>query len=505
MSRAPWSQPKVPLTLPQMVGDTHADVCIVGAGIAGLSVALALLKEGHSVVVVDTGHLGMGETGRTTAHLATALDFGWANLVRVHGSRGAEVAAESHGAAIDQIERTVAEESIECGFRRVDGFLVGEDAVFGAELEAARSAGLGDVELMPATPFPNLRGAAIRYPRQAELQPILYLAGLARAVRRRGGRVFGGTRAVRVDKRAEVVMADGARVRTGSVVLATNVPFVLGGLLIPKLAAYRTYAIGRLIPRDVTEPALLWDTEDPFHYVRVHSAYLPGHDLLIVGGEDHRTGQDGARPWERFRRLTTWSHERFPFAGEVAACWSGQIQQSADGLGVIGLVRQEPDVYVVTGDSGNGMTHGTLAGRVIADLMADRPSEWAELYAISRIRLGALPTLLRENAKNVTQLTAWMTGGDDVDLGALPRGSGVVVRRRRAKVAVYRDPTGQLRELSAVCPHMYCVVGWNATEGSWDCPCHGSRFDPRGHVLNGPANTGLEPITSDDASVSHSR
>jgi Rieske Fe-S protein len=171
---------------------------------------------------------------------------------------------------------------------------------------------------------------------------------------------------------------------------------------------------------------------------------------------------------------------------------------SMDGLAFIGRTDVRPDVYVVTGDSGNGMTHGTIAGMLIADLVAGRENPWAEVYDPARVRLRAVGEFARENLNVATQYTAWVERAPAA--GTRPaRGTGVVVRRGLQRVAVYRDPAGRVFECSAVCPHLKCIVAWNAAEGTWDCPCHGSRFDPRGHVLHGPANADLEPLRAPGA------
>src|SRR5437763_7143239 len=180
--------------------DASADVCVIGAGIAGLSTAYMLAREGKSVIVVDDGPVGGGETGRTTAHLSNALDDRYYNLESLFGENGARLAAESHTAAIDCIERIVADEKIECDFERLDGYLfVPPDCSkdeLERELDAARRAGLRDVEWVERAPIRDFdTGRCLRFPRQAQFSPLKYLGGLARAVTRDGGRIFTGTHA----------------------------------------------------------------------------------------------------------------------------------------------------------------------------------------------------------------------------------------------------------------------------------------------------------------------
>jgi Rieske Fe-S protein len=212
---------------------------------------------------------------------------------------------------------------------------------------------------------------------------------------------------------------------------------------------------------------------------------------LIVGGEDHKAGQaqDADR---RFTELEKWMRERFSGARDVEYRWSGQVMEAQDGLAFIGRNPLDADnVYVATGDSGMGMTHGTIAGILITDLIAGRPNPWTELYDPSRIRTGAAGEFVKENLNVAMQYTSWITGGEASSIDEIAPNSGAVVREGLRKVAIFRDETGQLHRRSAVCTHLGCIVSWNPAASTWDCPCHGSRFDPKGVVVNGPAKSDL--------------
>jgi nitrite reductase/ring-hydroxylating ferredoxin subunit len=227
--------------------------------------------------------------------------------------------------------------------------------------------------------------------------------------------------------------------------------------------------------------------------VRLH----PGpdnHDLVIVGGEDHKTGQDDVGPAARYARLEAWARRRFSALGPVVDRWSGQILESIDGLAFIGRVERDRPIFVVTGDSGNGMTHGVLAGILLAALLAGEQHPWAEVYDPTRIRLHALGRFARENLNVAARYASWVAPQTARGPEEVPPGTGAVIRRGVTPIAVYRDGSGVAHERSAVCPHLGCIVAWNAAEQSWDCPCHGSRFDPLGAVVNGPATRPLAPI-----------
>ena len=486
--------------------DARADVCVVGAGIAGMTTAYLLAREGRTVVVLDDGPVGGGETGRTTAHLVSFVDDGFERLEGLHGEEGARLVARSHAAAVDRIEEVVAREAIPCGFERLDGwlFLRPGDRVetLDRELEAARRAGL-PVTKERRAPFESYdTGPAIRAPRQAQFHPLRYLAGLGRAIQAAGGRVHTGSHVTEVDESrpARVVTAAGPVVSCDAVVVATNTPVINRVAIHTKQAAYRTYVVGIEVPPDRAPRGLFWDTSeergdpDPYHYLRVH-AEPGGPAVLISGGEDHKTGQEGDEPAAaRFARLEAWTRERVPAAGRVVARWSGQVLEPVDSLAFLGRnPGSEDHVYVITGDSGNGMTHGTIGAILVTDLIQGRENPWATLYDPSRKSLRAAKRFLAENVDVAGRFGEWVTAGDVADEEAVPPGGGAIVRRGLAKVAVHRDDEGRLHRLSAVCPHLGCVVHWNGLERTWDCPCHGSRFDATGRVVNGPANRGLSP------------
>ncbi len=476
-----------------LTADADADVCVVGAGIAGLTTAHLLARAGQSVIVLDDGEVGGGETGRTTAHLVNVLDDRYVEIERLHGDTGARLAAESHTRAIDEIERIIRDEQITCDFERVSGYLFvppGDDLqVLDDELEAAHRAGLTSVTRIGRAPLPSFdTGPCLCFPMQAQFHPMKYLAGLAAAIERRGGRLHTRTHVTSITggPQATITTTDGHTVTARAVVVATNTPVNDIVTMHTKQAAYRTYVIGLPMPTGAIARALYWDTPDPYHYVRVATG-PDGADVLVVGGEDHKTGQEDESD-EPFTRLEAWALERFPVSGTRSFSWSGQVMEPVDGLAFIGRNPGDADnVYIATGDSGNGMTHGTIAGLLLTDLILGRSNAWQTLYDPARVTLRASGTFAKENLNVAAQYADLVTGGDISSADELPRDSGGVLRRGLKKIAVYKDPAGVVTECSAVCPHLGCIVQWNTTEKTWDCPCHGSRFAATGTVLNGPA------------------
>ncbi|WP_437801642.1 FAD-dependent oxidoreductase [Sorangium sp. So ce693] len=509
-----WTHAVIPPMTP-LATDHEADVCVVGAGIAGLTTAYLLAKAGKSVVVLDNGAVGGGESGLTTAHITHALDRRWASLTKLHSRSRLRLAARSHTTAIETIERIVAEEKIDCDFRRVHGYLFAAPgsppATLRDELEAAQRAGLGSTHYVDRAPLLDFdTGPAVRFPDQAQFHIRRYLAGLARAIERDGGKLYTLAHVVDVDEGAvphEVVVrtARGHRVIAGEAVLATNSPFIPRIAVHLKQAGYRTYVVGLRIPRGAVPPGLYWDTAEPFHYVRL--ANINGADgpdeVLLVGGEDHKTGQASDAD-QRHARLEAWARERFTQAGEVLHRWSGEVMETVDGLAYIGRVKKGSRILIATGDCGNGMTHGTIAGLVISDLVQGRESRMASLFDPTRVNLSlaAVSEYAKENLNVACQYASWFGKGDVDDVAQIAPGAGAVVRRGLKKLAVYRDPQGQLHEMSAMCTHLGGVVSWNSAERSWDCRCHGARFDAVGRVLRGPATADLAPIAPSEAPLS---
>lgn len=485
----------------RLTTDLECDVCIVGGGISGLTTAYLLAKAGKRVVLLDDGPLASGMTHVTTAHLSNVIDDRFVNMLRWHGEEQTRLAAQSHAAAIDFIEQTSHELHLECDFQRLDGYLIpaGEDEEvdINEEFEASKRAGVV-VETVSKAPLAEFdTGRCLRFPQQARFHPFKYLEGLVKTFKRSGGKVFTNSH---VDK---IVSGDTTKVHVGkhavsaaSVVVATNSPINDMFALHTKQAPYMTYVVGARVPRGTVEDALYWDTLDAYHYVRLQPLD-ESSDLLIVGGEDHKSGQaDDAD--ERHQRLIDWARERFS-VGEVEFTWGGQCMETMDGLAFIGRNPLDQDnIYVVTGDSGMGITHGTIAGMLLTDMILGRANPWEQLYDPSRKTVAAAGPFVKENINVAGQYLDWLTPGEVKSVDEIEPGAGAIVRRGMTKIAACRDDDGKLTELSAVCPHLGCVVHWNNAERSWDCPCHGSRFHADGEVVNGPANVNLSPI--DDSS-----
>jgi Rieske Fe-S protein len=335
---------------------------------------------------------------------------------------------------------------------------------------------------------------SLRFPNQARFHPLKYLAGLAKSITRRGGRLFAETavESALEEKNGVVVKTDRGTVRASDVVFATNSP--IGGCvtLHTKQAPYRTYALAASLPRGSLPDALYWDTLDPYHYVRLqpHSERL---DMVVIGGEDHKTGEadDGVA---RFAALESWARDRLPDMGEVTHRWSGQVMEPVDYVGLVGRNDNDQHRYIVTGDSGQGITNGVVGSLLISSLILDGGSPWAEVYDPARTVTKKMGGFLSENLTVLKSFAEYLTAGEINSIERLKPGEGGLFRSGLKKIAACRDQHGRLHLCSAACTHMGCVVRWNSLEQCWDCPCHGSHFAPNGEPLNAPAVARLAEI-----------
>jgi glycine/D-amino acid oxidase-like deaminating enzyme/nitrite reductase/ring-hydroxylating ferredoxin subunit len=494
-----WAEVDPPPARSALQGDIQVDVAIVGAGITGITAAHLLVRAGLRVAVVESRRVGSGETKRSTAHLTEVLDLRFRRLRSRFGIEGAKLAVEGHRAAIERIAANTHELGIECELTRVEGYLVAEAKEEVQELEAeavaARALNLTPT-LVGGTPLPVRVAGALCFRGQAQVNPRLYLDGLAAKVEEGGGQIFETTHVHQIEDGEPCrVVTDHGTITARDVIVASGVPVSNVVALHTKLAAYRTYAIA--VRQEAPSAAgLVWDMKDPYHYVRGH--VLQGTPYLIVGGEDHKVGEsdDTTRP---FSRLEAYVAERL---GQTVAPtdlrWAGQIIEPADGLPYVGRNSWSRHIFVATGYAGNGITGGTWAGSVLADQVQGISNAWTALLDPTRIKpLASVGALVSENASYPKHLVTdrLLPLSRRSALDRIAPGEGAVVSVRGTKLAAYRNGEGQLSAVSPVCTHMGCFVHWNTAEKSWDCPCHGSRFDAHGRVLNGPATSPLDPKT----------
>ena len=462
--------------------DRKTDVVVVGAGVTGLTAAYLLAKSGKQVIVLERDRCALTDTGHTSAHLTMVADVRMTELVKRFGRNHAQAVWDAGLAAIATVDDVVREHSIDCGFDWVEGYLhapldgEAKQDVEHLQEDARLARDLGfDAQYVEAVPLINLPG--VRIQDQARIHPRSYLAGVAKAFVALGGRIYEHSAADEFCDEPRAVKVASHTVRCEDIVIATHNPLVgltgLAGatLFQTKLALYTSYVVAGRVPRGVVPDALWWDTSDPYYYLRVepHRDF----DVVIFGGEDHKTGQQDDT-LDCYRSLEERLSSIIPRV-ELTHRWSGQVIETPDGLPYIGQSAEHQ--YAATGYSGNGLTLGTLAGLMISDAILGRSNPWKELFDPSRKALTrGLWDYIKENADYPYYMIRDRFAGPDAQsLRAVKRGQGMIIERNGAKVAAYRDQSGRAILRSAICTHMGCAVGWNTAERTWDCPCHGSR------------------------------
>jgi glycine/D-amino acid oxidase-like deaminating enzyme/nitrite reductase/ring-hydroxylating ferredoxin subunit len=502
MTNVPFWIESAPIQkFPRLQRNINVDVVVIGGGVTGITVAYLLKKSGSTVALIERERVALMDTGHTTAHLTYITDVELRKLARNFGEDHAQAAWDAGAAAIDEIERIVGDEGIECEFTRAPAYVhvqVGgspQKEAPSLKKEADLAAKLGfEAVYLESVPYFNL--PAVRFANQAKFHPRKYLRSLVAKIAGNGSHVFEKSAAIEFDEKKRRVKVNRSWISFNRVVMATNNPLVglasvVGATLLQtKLSLYTSYALGARVPSGTVPQALFWDTRQPYDYLRVdpHRDF----DYLIYGGEDHKTGQK-KQTAKAYARLLARLKKIIPEAS-IDHRWSGQVICTPDGLPYIGENAERQ--FVATGYCGNGITFGTVAAIMARDWVTGRKNPWTDLFAVDRKKInGATWNYIRENKDYpYYMIKDWIARPEAESVRDIKRGQGMVVGSRGKKRAVFRDRNGDLHELSPVCTHLGCLVRWNPAESTWDCPCHGSRFKTTGEVIAGPAEDALAPI-----------
>jgi len=486
---------------PRADRDLEVDAVVIGGGITGITAATLVKRAGLTVALLERERFAQIDTGHTTAHLTSVTDLRLHEMLSTFGADSARAVWDAGGAAIDQIVSLIRAEDIPCDFRWIPGYLHAPagadpkkyDRELKDEIAAAHKLAIAAdyVEKIPSFAVPG-----IKFPHQAIFHPRKYLAALLNTIPGKGSHVFERTPADEILEKPLAVKTGSHRLRCRYLVLATHNPLMgntgtaAAMLFQTKLALYTSYALGAKVPSNSFPEASFWDLNDPYYYLRVEKR--PDHDYAIFGGEDHKTGQESDTVGA-YRRLEE-KFLSFAPAARIDHRWSGQVIETNDGLPLIG--ETAPHQFVATGFAGNGMTFGTLGAMMAVDAMLNRKNPWRELFDAHRKKvLGGTWNYLRENKDYPYYLVRdRLAPAEGKSLDELPTGEGRILSLNGKKVAAHRDASGKVTLCSPVCTHLQCIVGWNQAEGTWDCPCHGSRFKPNGEVISGPAEEPLPPV-----------
>ncbi|GAA2876810.1 FAD-dependent oxidoreductase [Streptosporangium fragile] len=486
---------------PVLAGNVEVDVAVVGGGIAGLSTAWELTRAGRSVAVLEADRVAAGVTGHTTAKLSSLHTLVYARLSSSAGAEAARLYARSQQEAAEHVARTAAELGVDCDLEPVPAFTYAESDETAekvrAEAEAAREAGL-TASFVTGSPLPFPVAGAVRVEGQAQFHPRKYLLGLLEAMTARGALVYERSRVVKLDEGTpcRLTTADGATVTARDVVVATHYPVFDRALLFARMEVHRELVVAAPIPAERDPGGMFITTEQGIRSVRT-APYDDGRRLLIVTGESFKPGSGGAG--ERFARLEAWAAERFG-ADRIAYRWAAQDNDTTDRLPFVGPLHPGArHAYVATGFGGWGMSNGVMSGLLLAALIGGEDRPWSGLYDPRRLHpLREAGPMLKLQASVARHFVGDRLGSGPVGTVAdLGPGQGAVLKVGGQRSAVYRDESGEIHAVSAVCTHLGCIVGFNDAERTWECPCHGSRFDVDGSVLQGPAVDPLRRLSAD--------
>jgi len=476
---------------PVLQGDMAVQAVVIGAGITGLTAARLLTEQGLTVAVIESRRVCSGVTGLTTAKVTALQSTIYTELSERWGNETSTAYAAANLEGLDMIRRRVTDEHIDCDLRSAPAVTysetVGGVAKIEAEVEAARRAGLG-VSFTTESDLPFEIAGAVRLEDQARFHPRNFCQGLVRGILADGGAVFEETRAVDLDATAGKVVTDRGTVSAEVIVVASHIPFVDTGAYFARMNASRSYAVAFRSP-DEPPSGMYISVDRPIRSIR-----STGDGHTIVGGEAHPSGQD-VDTEDRYRALAAWSQDRFRVR-DVDYRWSAQDYRSVDGLPFVGPLGSSGRVFMATGFAKWGMANGTIAAAIMVDLATGRDNPLARVFDSKRAALKqAAPGLLKAGAgfaKNF--LTGRVLPSNSKGLEHVAAGTGDVVSIDGHKAAAFRDENGSVRAVSPICTHRGCQVQFNNAERTWDCPCHGSRYDVEGKVIHGPAVRDLVPL-----------
>ncbi|MGW0863435.1 FAD-dependent oxidoreductase [Streptomyces sp. NPDC002611] len=478
-----------------LADELDVDVAVIGAGIAGLCTAWELTRAGRSVAVLEAGRVAAGVTGHTTAKVTALHTLVYDKLRRTRGPEGARLYARSQSEAIERAAGIVEELGIDCAWETRSAYTYACDTgrvdELRAEARAAAEAGL-PASFVTETGLPFPVAGAVRVTGQAQFHPRKYLLALAADLVEHGGRIYEDTAVLGLDEGepCRLSTTTGATVRARDVVVATHYPIFDRALLFARLSPRRELVVAGTIPADQDPDGMFITPDEGIRSVRT-APHEGDRRLLVVTGEHFTPGTGDPRA--RFAHLTAWAREHFPDL-DVTHRWATQDTDPTDTVPLVGPLHPGArHAYVATGFGGWGMSGGMMAGRLLAAQITGEECAWSGLYDPRRLRpaVREAPSFLRTQAKVAGHFV-----GDRLrpvpPVEALPPGEGAVVRADGHRLAVYRDDDGSLHAVSARCTHLGCLVAFNGAERAWECPCHGSRFDTDGKVIQGPATKPLE-------------
>ncbi len=495
-----WIASTLASNYPPLTEDLTVDIAIVGGGLVGITAAKQLKQAGKTVAVLEAGEIAKGTSGHTTAKVTSLHHLIYADLIEKIGEEKAQLYGLSNQAGLERLAALVANEHIDCDFERKEAytFALSETDLdsIKAEVDAALKLGL-PASFVTKTQLPFDIAGAVKFTQQAQFHPRKFILALAGTIAGDGSHVFEQTRVKTVDGETpcKVITDTGATITAQDVIIATHLPILDQGLFFAKTYPKRSYLIGAHIDAANDPQGMFIGIGDDYHSIRT-TPTNDGGTMVLIGGGGHKVGEIEYTD-ERYRQLDAYAQQTFGVTADYR--WSAQDYISFDRLPYIGkLTPTTNHIYVATGFSLWGMSTSIMSAILLSDLIMGIENPWADLYESTR----PTPFISGESIKqNLDVGTHWF--GDRLkglfdSSTTLQPGEGKLITHKGKQIAAYRDETGGLHTVSAVCPHLGCIVAWNEAERSWDCPCHGSRFGYDGDILDSPAVNALQPEVISD-------
>lgn len=488
-----WEYTSKQTDFPSLSGTPSFDVAIIGGGITGLTCAYRLKQAGYTVAVLEKDRIGQGTTGHTTAKVTSAHGIVYQPLIKHFGKDLAKIYADANQWAIQWMGDLVRSRNIDCDFTPMNAYIYAEtDQERGeveSEMKAAESLGL-PVFFSDTPDLPFATKGAVGFRDQALFHPRKYLLGLLDAIQGDGSFIYENTMAGQVNEGNPCeVVTDHGTVKAQHVIVATMYPFLMAGAFYTKLFPKQSYVMAATINGNLPD-GMFYSAGDYGTTIRPHP-FKEG-PVLIFGGDVNKVGQGGDIV-ERYRTL----EKKFRSAFDIRSLeyyWTTQDALSMDGVPYIGKIStRSRSIYVATGFKQWGLTHGTVAAQILSDMIQGKDNPWLKLYDATRLKPSAsIKEFAMENANVGKELVKGLLSRPPHDLGQLANDTAALVQQDNAQIGVYKDEKGQVFSVGRTCTHLGCQVNWDNAERSWDCPCHGSRFDHTGNVEYGPAAKNLE-------------
>ncbi|MDP2210574.1 MAG: FAD-dependent oxidoreductase [Candidatus Aquicultor sp.] len=483
-----WIDTTPDTDFPPLQEGIEVDTVIIGGGIVGITAATLLKEAGQTVAIVDMNKIVKSVTGHSTAKVTSLHALIYQQLLRHFSKDDVRRYGDANQSAIDRIESFVTAKSIDCDFARTPAFTYTESeknlSSIKKEVEAAQEVGL-PASYVETSPLPFEILGAVRFENQAKFHPRKYLLALAQEIPGNGSYIFENTRALHINEGDPCyVSTDKGEIRGKHVILATHFPFYDKGLFFSRLYPHYAYALGVRIAEEVPE-GLYYSMDGEHHSIR--NQPTGNGPLLIIGGGNHKTGQ-GGNTLAFYKSIEKYARERFDIKS-IDYYWSTEDYDTADRMPYIGKSPRSEHVYLATGFGGWGMTNGTLSAMIISDLILERPNPWSSLFNPSRVDVVASGRAFVAGGVNILKqyASSLLVPTHAHSLADIPKGAGMKVLINKKEIAAYKDEEGTVTAISPVCTHLSCIVNWNNAEKTWDCPCHGSRYDRQGEVIHGPA------------------